>query len=76
MGSLLRAHGSSLADEALNPLMIEVDAIVNFRPLTIEIIVDGIREAATLPSNLLTVKSKIVMPPPGFFVTPDIYSGR
>ena len=31
--SLLRTHGSSLNDEALNTLMIEVEAIVNSIPL-------------------------------------------
>ena len=63
LGSLLRTHGSSLNDEALNTLMIEVESIVNSRPLIIETIADGTSEAAISPSNLLTRKSKIVMPP-------------
>ena len=33
LGSLFRNHGSSLNDEALNTLMIEVEAIVNSIPL-------------------------------------------
>ena len=76
LGLLLRTHGSSLNDEALSTLMIQVEATVNSRPLTIETIADGISEAAISPSNLLTIKSKIVMPPPVSFGTPDHYSRR
>ena len=50
--------------------MIEVEAIVNSRPLAVEV------EAAISPSNLLTMKSKVVMPPPGSFGTVDLYSKR
>ena len=50
--------------------MIKVEAIVNSRPLAVEV------EAAISPSNLLTMKSKVVMPPPGSFGTVDLYSKR
>ena len=60
----------------MNTLMIEVEAIVNSRPLTIEIIADGTSEAAISPLNLLKMKSKVVMPPPGSFETPNLYSRR
>ena len=53
--------------------MIKVEAIVNSRSLTIETIADGTSEAAISPSNLLTMKSKVVMPPPGSFETLDFY---
>ena len=56
--SLLRTHESSLNDEALSTLMI---VIVNSRPLAIETIADGTSEAAISPSNLLTMKLKVVM---------------
>ena len=47
--SLLKTYGSTLNDEALNTLMIAVEAIVNSRTLTIETIVDGTSEAAISP---------------------------
>ena len=49
---------------------------MNSRPLTIETIADGTNETAIPPSNLLTMKSKVVMPHPGSFWTPDLYSRR
>ena len=74
--SLLRTHGSSLNYEDLNTLMIEVEAVVNSRSLTVETIADGTSEAAISPSNLLTMKSKVVMPDPRSFGTPGLYSRR
>ena len=56
--------------------MIEVVAIVNSRQLTIETIADGNSEAAISPSNLLTMKSKVLMPPSRSFRTPDLYGRR
>ena len=73
--SLLRTHGPNLNYEDLNTL-IEVEAVVNFRSLTIETIADGTSEAAISPSNLLTMKSKVVMPHPRSLGTLDLYSRR
>ena len=50
--------------------------IVNSRPLTIENIVECTSEPAISPSNMLVMKSKVVMPPPGSFGTPNLYSRR
>lgn len=76
LSSLLATHGQSLNPEALQTLMTEVEAIVNSRPLTVETIGDGTSEAAISPSNLLTMKSKVIMPPPGTFPKADLYSKR
>ena len=47
--------------------MVGVEAVMNSRPLTVELLSDGNSLNPISPSNLLTMKSKIVMPPPGEF---------
>lgn len=68
---LLDQHGPQLDDESLRTFMIEAETIVNGRPLT----VDNSLEPLT-PNTLLTMKSKIVMPPPGKFERVDLYSKK
>ena len=43
----------------------EVELIDNLQPLTVETINDVNSEITLSPSKLLTMKSKVVMPPPG-----------
>ena len=73
LSSILKTHSTSLDDESLNTLFTEVEAIVNSRPLVVETINDANSEVVLSPTNLLTMKSKVVMPPPGEFSRPDIY---
>ena len=70
--SLLKTHGTSLNDESLHTLLIEVEAIVNSCPLTTDLLNDANRMIPLSPINLLTLKSGVVMPPPGVFTAPDI----
>ena len=70
---LLKTHGQSLNDEALRTLMTEVESIINSRPLTVETL-SVINSQIT--SNLLTMKTNVVMVPPGVFTKPDLYSRR
>ena len=65
LASLLKNHGTCLKDESLHTLMIEVEAIVNSRLLTVETISDPPSLTPLSPNNLLTMKSKVIMPPPG-----------
>ena len=51
--------------EALHTLLIEVEAIINSRPMTTETINDVQSHVPLYPSNLPTMMSKVVMPPPG-----------
>ena len=73
---LLRTHSLSLNGESLRTLMTEVELIVNSRPLTVETLNDRNSLAPISPSNLLTLKSSLVMPPPGEFSPPDFYSKK
>ena len=72
--SLLKTHGASLSDESLRTLLVEVEAIVNSGPLTTDLLSDANSLIPLSPINLLTMKSKLEMPPPGVFSTPDFYS--
>ena len=71
--SLLYTHGRSLNDEPLRTLLAEVKAIVNSRPLTVDTLGDVQSEQPISPSNILTMKSKVVLPPRGHFVKADEY---
>ena len=76
LASILKTHGASLNDESLQTLLVEVEAIINSRPLTTDLLnhVDSLIPLS--PINLLTMKSKVVMPPPGAFSPPDVYSRK
>ena len=60
-----------LNDESLRTLMAEVELIINSRPLTVETISDSKSEIPLSPSNLVTMKTSVTMPPPGEFSKPD-----
>ena len=73
---LLHTHGRSLNDESLSTLLAETEAIVNSRPLTVDTLGDVQSEPPICPSNILTMKSKVVLPPPGHFVKADEYTRK
>ena len=74
--SLLVTHGRSLNDESLRTLFAETEAILNSRPLTVETLGDVKSEQPLSPNNILTMKTKVVMPPPGEFVRADEFNRR
>ncbi|XP_068712844.1 uncharacterized protein [Montipora foliosa] len=74
--SLLLDHGTQLDDEALCTLMTEAESIVNCRPLTVENLTDQLASEPLTPNHLLTLKTQIVLPPPGKFESPDLYSRK
>ena len=61
--SLLKTHGNSL-NEALSPLMAEVEAIMISQPLAVELPSDGNGLNPISLSTLLTMKNRVRMPPP------------
>ena len=50
-----------------------MEIIVNSGPLTTDLLSDVHSMIPLSPINLLTLKSKVVIPPPGVFTTPVIY---
>ena len=76
LGSLLKTHGKCLDDESLLTVMTEVESILNSRPLTVEVLNDPTCLQPLSPVNILTMKSKVVSPPPGEFSKPDICSRK
>ena len=63
LSSVLRTHSTTLDDESLNTFFREIKAIVNSRPLVVETINDVNSELILSPTNFLTMKSKVIMPP-------------
>ena len=76
LSSILQNHGTSLNDESLQRIVTEVQVIVNSRPLTIETLSDPTSPMPISLANLLTLKTKLIMPPLGSFDQPDMYSRR
>ena len=73
---LLQSHGSQLDDESLRTLMIEAEAIVNSRPLTTDDLADPDSLDVLTPNHLFTMKSSVILAPPGNFQRADVYSKK
>ena len=73
LAALLKQHGKSLNDCLLRILLAEVEAITSSRPITCNNIVDVNSIAPLNPMQLLSIKTKIVMPKPGIFQKKDMY---
>ena len=71
---LLNNHGKSLDTESLQTLLVECEAILNSRPLTVGTISDVNIPAPLAPTNILTMKSKVISPLPGDFERTEIFS--
>ena len=71
LSSILHDHSSTLTGEAFYTLLTEAELIVNSRPLTSD--ANDPTAAALSPIQLLTLKSKVVLPPPGEFQKEDVY---
>ena len=56
--------------------MCEAEAVVNSRPLTAEGTTSSDTAEPLTPKHFLTVKTKVVLPPPGKFTSSDLYSRK
>ena len=74
--ALLLRHGSQLDNESLSTFMTEAEAIVNCRPLTVDDLSSPECLEPLTPNHLLTMKSSVVLPPPGSFQRADLYSKK
>ena len=74
LATLLKTHGHSLNGEGLRTLAAETETIINSRSLTVESLSDVNSEIPLSPSHLLTMKSDVIMTPPGVFNRPNLYS--
>ena len=73
LASLLEHHGGQLDGESLRTFMVEAEATVNCRPLTVNSMNSWQSLEPLTPNHLLTMKSKVVMPPLGDFQRADLY---
>ena len=71
-----KACEKNLDDESLLTLMTKVEGILNSWPLTVEMINHPSSFQQLAQANILTMKSKIDIPPPGNFLRPDLYCRR
>ena len=71
MSGLLKGHNARLDSASLRTLFYEIMAIINCRPIT------ATDKGMPLnPNMLLTMKTSLVLPPPGDFDDTDIYSRK
>ncbi|XP_077983962.1 uncharacterized protein LOC144438690 [Glandiceps talaboti] len=73
---LIHQAGPQLDDESLRTFMAEVQNIVNSRPVTIDQLSEAGAPEPLTPNHLLTMKTKVLLPPPGNFQKGDMYCKR
>ena len=76
LSALLLEMDTQRDDEALRTLMTEAENDINSRPLSMQDLADPESAEPLTPIHLLTLKTDIVLPPPGDFQRPDLYSRK
>ena len=74
--AILTRANSRLDSSSLRTFFYEAMAIVNSRPLAIDNLNDPCGPEALTPNHLLTMKSRMLMPPPGKFQCEDVYARK
>ena len=62
LSMLLDQTGEQLDDKSIRTLMCETEVIVNSRQLTLETIIPPVAPEPSTPNDLLTLKSRVVLP--------------
>ena len=72
LAGIMHEHSGMLDDESFRTLLVEVESIVNSRLLTFPS--SDVNDSNPLtPNHILTMKSKVIMPPPGNLQRADVY---
>ena len=74
--SLLKTHGQNLDEESLQTRIGKIVNDINSRTLTVKLINDGQGFNPLSPNNLLTTKSKVMVPLHGVFQIPVLIAYR
>ena len=74
LDALLKTHSCRLNDENFRTLLAETEGIINSRLLRVETLSDVNSQIPLSPSNILTQKTSVVLPPPGNYDRPDLKS--
>ena len=76
LDALMLQNGTQLNDEAFQTFLTEAEYIINSRPLTVSNLNAPDAPEPLTPNHLITMKPKIVLPPPGKFQREDVYSRK
>ena len=75
VNALMREHGHTLDSESFRTLLTEVECIINSRPLTVPSSDPEDLDPLT-PNHILSMKSRVIMPPPGNFRETSVKDGN
>ena len=76
LAALLKQYFESLDNESWRTLLVEIEGIINSRPITYDKIGDMNSIVPLNSMQLLSMKTKIVMSPPGIFQKDDLHSQK
>ena len=73
LSSIIYNHPTKVDTTSLRTFLYEVMAIVNGRPLTAQNLHSPASPEPLTPNHILTMKSTVIVPPPGSFTKDDVY---
>ena len=76
LNTILHQFAGRLDSASLRTFFYEAMLLVNGRPLTVDNLGDPCGPDPLTPNHLLTMKSKVILPPPGDFVKEAVYARK